>query len=305
MATVPGALLLGLSTPYAQKGELYRAVEQYFGQDDAHVLVWNADTRSMNPNVPDHVLTRAFQEDPVSAASEYGQGGHVVFRRDVEGFLDREAVRAVTIPDRRELAPVDGFHYVAFVDPSGGSGDSMTLAVAHREEKCAKLDLVREVRPPFSPDEVVKEFAEALAPYGIGYVTGDRYAGEWPRERFRVHGIGYEPSVRTKSDLYRELLPAVNAARVELLDLPRLGTQLAGLERKVSRGGRDSINHPPGGHDDVANAAAGALVIAGDGLPSAPRDPKDDEPLDINAPEVLEYESREKRRVTSEEPVSS
>jgi hypothetical protein len=34
------------------------------------------------------------------------------------------------------------------------------------------------------------------------------------------------------------------------------------LERRTSRGGKDSIDHPPGGHDDLANAAAGALVIA-------------------------------------------
>jgi len=31
----------------------------------------------------------------------------------------------------------------------------------------------------------------------------------------------------------------------------------------VSRGGRDTISHPVGGHDDVANAIAGAAVLAG------------------------------------------
>jgi len=34
------------------------------------------------------------------------------------------------------------------------------------------------------------------------------------------------------------------------------------LERRTSRAGKDSIDHVPGGHDDVANAAAGAAVIA-------------------------------------------
>lgn len=33
------------------------------------------------------------------------------------------------------------------------------------------------------------------------------------------------------------------------------------LERSVSRGGTETIGHPAGGHDDVAVAAAGALVI--------------------------------------------
>jgi hypothetical protein len=34
------------------------------------------------------------------------------------------------------------------------------------------------------------------------------------------------------------------------------------LERRTARGGRDTIDHPPGGHDDVANAVAGACTLA-------------------------------------------
>ena len=222
MATVPDALLLGLSSPYAARGELYKAVERSFGQDDSCVLVWNSDTVSMNPHVPAHIVEQAFEDDPVSAASEYGQDGRVQFRRDVEAFLDAEAVRAVTVHDRRELAPVPGYAYVGFVDPSGGSQDSFTLAIAHPETDAAVLDAVREVRPPFSPDDVVQDFAALLNTYGVTMVTGDRYAGEWPRERFRVHGIEYQPSELTKSQIYGELLAPVNSGRVRLLDLPVL-----------------------------------------------------------------------------------
>jgi hypothetical protein len=46
-----------------------------------------------------------------------------------------------------------------------------------------------------------------------------------------------------------------------LLDLRRLTAQLCGLERRTTRGGRDSIDHAPGGHDDLANAVAGALLL--------------------------------------------
>jgi hypothetical protein len=91
---------------------------------------------------------------------------------------------------------------------------------------------------------------------------GDRYAGEWPRERFRVHGIAYEVSEQPKSDLYRDLLPILNSGRAELLDVPRLMSQLCGLERRTARGGRDSIDHAPGAHDDVSNSVAGAIVSA-------------------------------------------
>jgi hypothetical protein len=154
------------------------------------------------------------------------------------------------------------FDYCAFVDPSGGSADSMTLAVAHREGDRAILDAIREAKPPFSPESVVEEFSKLLKQYSIKTVVGDRYAGLWPRERFYVHGIEYQCSEKPASDLYRDLLPLINSRQVELLDHPKMIAQLCGLERRTARGGKDSISHPPSGHDDVANAVAGALVLA-------------------------------------------
>ena len=93
-------------------------------------------------------------------------------------------------------------------------------------------------------------------------VRGDRYAGEWARQPFREHGVVYQVCETAKSDLYRTLLPSLNSGQVELLDHPRLRSQVSILERRTSRGRRDSIDHPPRAHDDVVNAAAGALVDA-------------------------------------------
>jgi hypothetical protein len=97
---------------------------------------------------------------------------------------------------------------------------------------------------------------------------GSPYAGEWPQEAFRKHGIDYQPSERAKSELYAALLPALNSGRVELLDHTRLAAQLLGPDRRTSRGGRDSIDHAPGGRDDVVNAAAGAVVLASGAVPT-------------------------------------
>jgi hypothetical protein len=262
MATVPDALLLGSSTPYARRGVLYEAWERHYGRD-GDVLVWVADARTMNPTLSAQVVARAFEADPLAAMSEFGRDGAVQFRSDVAAFVDRDAVRAVTVPERRELPRVAGVRYHAFVDPSGGSQDAFTLAIAHRSrEGRGVLDLVREVRPPFNPDAIAAEFAATCKTFGLARVTGDRYGGGWPPERFATHGIRYEPSARTKSELYGALLPLINAGRVELLDLPRLLQQLLSLERRTARSGQDSIDHPRGGHDDLCNAAAGALVLA-------------------------------------------
>ena len=53
----------------------------------------------------------------------------------------------------------------------------------------------------------------------------------------------------------------IHSGRVELLDLPRLAGQLTGLERRISRSGREQVD-AFGGHEDLANSAAGALVEA-------------------------------------------
>jgi len=106
---------------------------------------------------------------------------------------------------------------------------------------------------------VVKEFSGTLRLYGVSFVTGDAWGGIWVQDQFAKHGISYQLSDLPKSDIYRECLPRILSKRVQLLDHKRLVNQLATLERRVARGGRDSIDHAPSGHDDVANAACGVI----------------------------------------------
>jgi hypothetical protein len=54
----------------------------------------------------------------------------------------------------------------------------------------------------------------------------------------------------------------LNSGRVELPRHQRLLAQLRGLERRVARGGRESVDHIPGAFDDLANAACGAICLA-------------------------------------------
>ena len=269
MATIRNGLLLCLSSPHARRGAAWDAYRQHFGQDASPVLVANADTATMNATVDPQIIADAYARDPAVAAAEYGGQ----FRTDVETYVAFEIVELGILDGPLVRPPEPERHYTAFVDPSGGSQDSMTLGIAHTEDwngaPLAVLDLVDEVTPPFSPAEVVARFAEQLRAYRVAMVTGDRYAGEWPREGFRAHGIRYEPSTKTKTDLYRDLLPLLNSGRVGIPDHPVLICQLVGLERRTIRGGGETIDRPRG-HDDVSNAAAGALTLAMAGAQRAP-----------------------------------
>jgi hypothetical protein len=141
----------------------------------------------------------------------------------------------------------------------------MTLAISHKQGEDIIIDAIRERAPPFSPAAVVDEFAEVLKTYRVSNIVGDHYGGEFVKEPFRKHAIAYEVSKQVKSDLFRDLLPLLNSGRIRLPRHDRLVAQIVGLERRVSRGGKDSIGRPCHGHDNIANAVAGAAAAARSG----------------------------------------
>jgi hypothetical protein len=259
MITQPGALLVGMSSPYAKKGLLYEKHRDHFGRDDSKVLIWQADTATMNPHVDRKEIEAAYREDPFSAAAEFG----AQFRDDLQTYVVPEAIEVCVEQGCYERSPTSGLIYFGFVDPAGGSGqDAMTLAVCHLDGDVVVLDCLRERKPPFNPADVAAEFIGTLQSYGIRVVHGDRFAGEWCRQPFRDAGVLYKLAERDKSALYRDALPYLNSRKVVLLDSRSLVAQLCALERSTGPTGRDRIDHPRGAHDDLCNAACGAICLA-------------------------------------------
>jgi hypothetical protein len=119
----------------------------------------------------------------------------------------------------------------------------MTLAIAHKKGETQILDLIRERRPPFSPEAVAEEYAKVIRQYRCTTVYGDRCGGEWPREQSRKHGVNYEPTESSKSEIYTDLLPLINSGAVDRLDHDRLVTQFLSLERRTSRAGREACHY--------------------------------------------------------------
>jgi hypothetical protein len=255
MATLPGGMLIGISTPYRKAGLLFKKFSAHYGKD-GDILVVRAPSITLNPTLDQSVVDQAFADDPALAAAEW----LAEFRTDIEGFVDYEVV-AGCVGDYFERAPLQQNRYHAFCDPSGGSADSFTLAISHKEGNAVVIDLTREVKPPFSPETVIDDFCITLKEYKVNRVVGDKYAGEFPREQFRKRGIGYVCAEKVRSDLYRDLLPLLNSGRITLPKSDRLINQLCSLERRTARSGKDSIDHPPSSHDDVANAVAGAADL--------------------------------------------
>jgi hypothetical protein len=253
-ATFPRAKLIKISSPYAKAGELYRDFSTRLQRHD--LLCFQASSRDMNPSIPQSFLDSERERDPEMFDREYA----ALFTDTISSAFTREAVEACLISGRFELPVQPGVHYLAGVDPSGGGLDEFTLSICHGDQDGRIIEDCLRAFKTKRPEDVVGEMAETCKAYHIHRVTGDKYSGEWVRQAFRDRGIEYQVADLTASEVFLELLPLINQGRIELLDDKVQTRQLIALERRKSKTGRDSLSHPPGGHDDRANALAIAAV---------------------------------------------
>jgi len=69
--------LIAISSPYARRGELWKAYQRWYGKDSRSLVV-QAATEIMNPSVDRDYIQSQFDEDAIAAAREYG----ALFRMD-------------------------------------------------------------------------------------------------------------------------------------------------------------------------------------------------------------------------------
>ena len=255
-ALVKEGLLIGISTPYSKSGFLYDQFSEWHGKAGGP-LVWRADTSTMNPSYDKAKIELAYKSDPVSAASEYG----AMFREDTSNYCAPEVIKACVVPGRIVVEPKEGILYSGFMDMSGGRSDSYTLGIAHRSTESGRIliDCAVEKFHSIKPSDVVDEFSTILKSYGLNQVKADSYAGAWVTSSFAKSGIQVDNTKKSKAQIYLEFLPLLENGSVELLDVPRLFSQLKALDRRARAGGKDLVDNFHG-HDDVCNSVAGAAV---------------------------------------------
>lgn len=259
MVTIPNAKMICTSTGYAESGVLYDAFKRYYGKDDPNILVWQATSLQMNPTLDPEFIANEIERDPDANRAEWrGE-----FRADISACFSLDSIEAAIIPGRGREMPNPRVSYSAFTDLSGGRGDAYTMAIGHRHGEVAVIDSLLILPFVVSPKEVVREFSTELKAFGLTTVCGDNYGGEWPVSEFssKPNCITYQRADKNKSELYLELIPAMNSRKVWLPDVEQLKTELRKLERRRGKSGKDSVDHPSNGHDDAANSVAGCVSI--------------------------------------------
>jgi hypothetical protein len=253
------AMIIGISSAHKKSGLLYSKFQQHYSKDDPKVLVVKATSMQLNPTLPAEEIEAEIAADPDLKAAEY----LCVWRTDISSFVSPDVIDAATIKGATVIEPQRGRSYIGFIDVSGGVSDSHALAISFRDDMTGGgiLSTAREIKSP-DTESVVREFAATLKAYGLSEAYADGYGKAWVVDAFGRHGIKLKQTPYDRSTIYLNVLPALNSGQVKLLDLPRLRSQFLALERRTIRGtGRDKINHPSAGHDDLCNVAAGSLVL--------------------------------------------
>jgi len=254
-----GGLLISISSPYRRIGLLHQRFRDFYAVDSDDVLVIQAATPTLNPLIDKKIIDRAHKDDPASASAEWD----AQFRSDLSQLIpDAEIDAAVEHGRPAELPPRDGAKYHCFVDASAGRGDAFCASIGHKDGERFVCDVIRGRRPPFDPASVAKEYAALARSYRCALVTGDAYAGEWVAQAFKKSGIDYKTSRLNRSELYLESIPYWMRSAVSIPDNHQLIRELRLLERKTNPSGADKVDHPRGGHDDHANALAGAMWLS-------------------------------------------
>ena len=241
LATTGGPLILA-SSPHARRGVLWEVFKRHYGAGgDPH-----SRGSRCEPDAQSVLATTRCR----SCVREGPRPRHSGVSRASSARMSRasSALEVVEgcVGDYREHAPARGTLYRAFVDPASGSGGRYDVGDRAQGQPEISSSSMRSVRrgPILSPTAVVDDLPLCSSP--------TRHQSDWrPLRRrvregaFRKHGISYESCKQPKSDLYRDLLPLLNSGRITLPRNDRLVAQIVGLERRVSRAGKDSIDHAP------------------------------------------------------------
>jgi hypothetical protein len=252
---MPGARLIQISSAWSKWGWFWDMFQQHYGVEDDEVLFVKAPTRVLNPSHRASIVRKMgnlFKGRNEDSNLEF-EGE---FRDVTEGFLPYDLI--VQHMTRPAVTGPDGRHrYVAFIDSAGGArstGDSYTLAVAHREaDGRVVVDMVQETHPPFDVVEITKKYAEMVRRFGC-------WTAAW-----REHGrMKVEKSPLSASELYLDIQQRLQSGLVELCEDETLKLQLQQLRVFREQGGRTRVDHVAYGsaHDDLSNAVAGAVFVA-------------------------------------------
>lgn len=263
-----GSQIFYITSPWAPKGPIYEMAGRHWGKPSKQMVLLRCRGPAMNP-----VWWTPEKIEALKAADADA------FKTECEGeFADAETsmfpfvlLEAATRKEPLELPPETGREYVAAMDP-GTRGNSWTLVVATRAQGKRVVAMARQWtgsrQDPLSPQKVLTETKEILAPYGVTVIETDQFAVDALRDIARPLGLALSLKAATKVsnvEMYTSLLARLQDGLIELPPVPAVHADLVAVKKVTTNGATGSfrIDLPRSGggrHCDYAPSIARALA---------------------------------------------
>ena len=200
LTLAPRSLMILITTAYRRSGLAYERWSKYFGRDDPRTLVVHAESRQLNPTLPQSEIDEALAEE---SASRGGRLSFAMARRPRDLRCEKSSSRRPSTSGCRFGSATSA---IAMCRSSTPPADKrhFTCAISHREGQVAILDCLIEVPAPFNTSAATAQVASALRSYGLASTMGDDYASGWVVAEFARNGIKFaaRPSGMNGSTLY-------------------------------------------------------------------------------------------------------
>jgi hypothetical protein len=261
---LPGAFMVGISSPYQNSGPVYSIVKEFHGKPSPELLVVRGRADYLN-NIywTPEKMAEVERKDPQA------------YRTDVLGlFSDKEEsiftsamIDKCTRSGVRDLRYNHKQSYVAAQDPATRS-NAWTLVIATKVDGKSVVAKACQWKgstaQPLSPDAVIREIAAICASYGIDSIETDQFSSDALRDiadRYKLHMQIVTLTAANKLQMFENLRIGRREGRVELPDDPYVRQDLQGVSKKVTTNGVifTLAKTMDGRHSDYAPAIAMAL----------------------------------------------
>lgn len=242
-----------ISTAGAKQGLFFNFFDEGFRVKDR--LTIQANTRFVNPEI----LQKFLDKEKARNYDNWRREFQAEFSEKLEAFfgfelLQRPFVLAGDLPYK------SGYRYYLGLDQSGLSGkDRFALAIAHKEEDIAIVDIVRSWETK-DLDIILNEIETLAITYRLSEISIDRYSKGYVENSFRK--IGLTIKIRPSLDIVFVILKRrMIQDKLQLPDRPDLKAGLKNTIAVYNKSNKLTIFHErgPEGHADEADATAGAV----------------------------------------------
>lgn len=264
------AMLIKLSSPGIKQGVLYNEYQMdRQGTLPNSYAVFKAPSWMMNTILPKEEFVEEWEYDSDGFDTEYRSN----FADSLSNFMSPELIDLARQNGVKMVPPLENREakYFAAIDAAFKADRFTFTLVSVRENRITQhivMGWEGSRKNPVKAHTVAQFIKNITKSFPIDHVAADQFAFQPLKEIFDQYGVELKENTFTptfKKKIYFNFKKLIHSQQIDLLDHEEQMKEIKALIVEQSATGTIRIGHPPGGHDDYADALAVASYLATEG----------------------------------------